>query len=394
MNTTSVFAKNAVAFAEGNRYIINQGGTSSSKTYSILQLLYYIASTNDELLISVVAESLPHLKRGAMRDFFNILNAEGIYREDWHNKTDMTYKVGKSTIEFFSADAESKVRGARRDILFVNECNNVRAATVDQLLIRTKLAAFFDFNPVAEFFIHTDYLQDAQRMKKGVFIKSTFLDNDELDARIKEEILSRKSNPRFANWWKVYGEGEVGTLEGLIFTRIEVVDEMPETELRAIGLDFGFTNDPSAIMDVREHNGALWIDEILYRTGMTNADIFGTIRALNLPSRVKVVADSSEAKSIKELEDRGLNIVGAIKGAGSVNAGIDIMQQFAKICITRRSINAIKEFRGYLWEIDKSGKSTNNPIDILNHSIDAVRYAATFRRLSAAKKLKGARFNF
>lgn len=394
MNTTSVFSRNAVAFADGCRFIINQGGTSSSKTYSILQLLYFIALTNDNLLISIVAESMPHLKRGAMRDFFKILQSEGAYERELHNKTDNTIQIGKSTIEFFSADNEAKVRGARRDILFVNECNNVAGETVDQLLIRTKITSFFDFNPVASFYIHEDFLQDEARMKNGAFIKSTFLDNEFLDSRIRDEIESRRNNPRFANWFRVYGEGEVGTLEGLVFADFKIVDELPEAKERAIGIDFGFTNDPTAIVDVREYNGALWIDEVAYQTGLTNADIYRIVNTLELSPRVTVVADSSEPKSIKELQDRGVNIVGAIKGAGSINAGIDLMKQFTTINVTRRSVNLIKELRNYSFETDKTGKRLNVPVDVFNHAIDATRYAATFRRLSQARKLAGAKFHF
>jgi phage terminase large subunit len=394
MNTTSVFTKNAVAFADGCRFIINQGGTSSSKTFSILQLLYFIALTNDNLLISVVAESMPHLKRGAMRDFFKILQAGGAYNREDHNKTDNTYRINKSTIEFFSADNEAKVRGARRDILFVNECNNVDSETVDQLLIRTKITTFFDFNPVQSFYIHEDFLQDEARMKNGAFIKSTFRDNEYLDSRIRDEIESRRDNPRFANWFRVYGDGEVGTLEGLVFPDFNIIDDLPDARERTIGVDFGFTHDPTAIVDVREHNGELFIDEVAYQTGLTNADIHKLIVALDLSPRVTVVADSSEPKSIKELEDRGVNIKPAIKGSGSVNAGIDVIKQFARINVTRRSVNVIKELRNYSFETDKSGKRTNTPIDIFNHAIDATRYAATWRRLSQARRLSGAKFHF
>jgi phage terminase large subunit len=373
LRVTSVFSKNVFAFIDNARYIVNQGGTSSSKTYSILQLLLLIATRKDGILISVVSESMPHLRRGAMRDFINIIKENGIYSEDIHNKSTNEFLIGKSKIEFFSADQSSKLRGSRRDVLYVNECNNITLQSFNELAIRTRLCAFLDFNPVSEFWVHTDILPDTS--KNIAFIKSTYRDNEHLQPAIVQDIESRKE--RDPNWWKVYGLGEVGSLEGVVFNNWRICDAVPESPKRVIGIDFGFSNDPTVIVSVSISDGKLYWDELLYRTGMTNSEIAGFIKQSDECKGAIVVCDSAEPKSIHELNLAGIRAIGADKGADSVRTGIDKIQQH-DLLVTRRSVNGIKELRNYRWAVAKDGKPLNTPIDFWNHFIDASRYASSY----------------
>lgn len=383
MNVTSVFGKNITAFNNGKRYIINQGGTSSSKTYSILQLLILIALKKNNLMISIVSESLPHLKRGAMRDFQNILSSMNLYNDAMHNKSNNEFTIGNSKVEFFSADSSSKLRGARRDILYINEANNIDKNSFDELSIRTKQTTFLDYNPVSEFWVHQHLLNNTSIDIE--FIKSTFRDNEFLDDNIVKDIERRKETDY--EWYKVYGLGEIGNLEGVIFNNYNIVKELPESPKRILGCDFGFTNDPTTIVDIRYSDGEIYIDELLYQTDLTNNQIAKFITSdIDLKS-VTMVCDSAEPKSIAELQMFGVRCLPADKGADSIRSGIDLMKQY-KINITERSINLIKEIRNYRWKTDKTGKSLNVPIDIWNHCIDASRYGCTYLLSSQTKFIK------
>jgi phage terminase large subunit len=383
MNVTSVFGRNITAFNNGKRYIINQGGTSSSKTYSILQLLILIALKKNNLMISIVSESLPHLKRGAMRDFQNILTSMNLYSDAMHNKSNNEFTIGNSKIEFFSADSSSKLRGARRDILYINEANNIDKNSFDELSIRTKQTTFLDYNPVSEFWVHQHLLNNASIDIE--FIKSTFRDNDFLDDNIVKDIERRKETDY--EWYKVYGLGEIGNLEGVIFNNYNIVKELPDSPKRILGCDFGFTNDPTTIVDIRYSDGEIYIDELLYQTDLTNNQIAKFITSdIDLKS-VIMICDSAEPKSIAELQMFGVRCIPADKGADSIRNGIDLMKQY-KINITERSINLIKEIRNYRWKTDKTGKSLNVPIDIWNHCIDASRYGCTYLLGSQTKFIK------
>lgn len=368
MEVTDVFEKNISAFNSGKRLIINQGGTSSSKTWSILQLLYLIAKNKDGLLISVVSETLPHLKKGAFRDFLSMLQIEGVYDIKCHNRSDNIYTVGKSKIEFFSADEPGKVRGPRRDILYINECDNIRYSVYGDLEVRTKKTIFLDYNPVQEFWVNEQLLTLPETEYE--YIHSTYLDNHLLDANIVRSIEMRRT--RDPEWWKVFGLGITGRIEGMVFHNWKLCDEMPETPRQIHGMDFGFTNDPTTLIDIRLQGGEIWLDELLFRTGMTNAEIARFVKDEGLEKKL-IIADSSEPKSIKELSMAGLKITGAVKGADSVNHGIDLIKQYP-VNITKRSVNMIKEFRNYKWRVDKDGRSMNVPIDLFNHTIDPTRY--------------------
>ena len=351
------------------------GGTSASKTISIL--LYLIAKAQYDktpTLTSVVSESFPHLRRGAMRDFLNIMQEHGYFKDDLWSKTDFTYTFETgSKLEFFSADQPSKVRGPRRDRLFVNEANNVPREAWEQLLIRTKEFAFADWNPTNDFYIYEDYVLDelkqTTKTEDADFIILTYKDNEALDPAIVKEIESRQGNK---NWWDVYGRGLRGEVEGKIYKDWRIIDDIPhEARLERYGLDFGYSIDPAAIVSVHYYNGGYILNEELYQKELSNrrlADAF-----LNLPSAL-VIADSAEPKSIDELKEYGVNVMPANKGQGSINQGIQYVQD-QQISVTKRSLNLIKEYRNYLWKTDKDGVIQNVPEGGLDHALDAVRYA-------------------
>lgn len=353
------------------RLRIVQGGTSSSKTFSIIPLLIQYAIQCPRSEISVVSESIPHLKRGAFRDFMKIMEWTGNFIPDNLNKSTLTYKfTNGSYIEFFSADQPDKLRGARRDVLFINECNNVDFEAYQQLAIRTRKFIYLDYNPSHEFWVHTDLIDDPD----SDFIIITYKDNEALDASIVKEIEKAreraKTSAYWENWWKVYGLGQLGSLEGVVFTNWKQIDTLPaESRLIGSGLDFGFTNDPTALINIYEWNGKRIIDEVVYRTGLLNAQI-----AKYINNSVKTYADSADPKSIAELHILGCrNVVGADKGKDSINYGIQLMQG-QDYLVTSQSTNLIKELRSYTWDKDKSGKQLNHPIDAYNHAIDALRY--------------------
>lgn len=353
------------------RIRIVQGGTSSSKTFSILPLLIQYAIQRPRSEISVVAESIPHLKRGAYRDFLKIMEWTGNIIYENLNKSTMTYRfTNGSYIEFFSADQPDKLRGARRDVLFVNECNNIDYESYQQLAIRTRRFIYLDYNPSHEFWVHTELIND----KDSDFIILTYKDNEALDESIVKEIEKAKERAKTSaywdNWWKVYGLGQLGSLDGVVFSNWKVIDTIPmEARLIGAGLDFGFTNDPTALINVYEYNGMRIIDEQCYRVGMLNSHI-----AKYINNSVKTFADSADPKSIAELQALGCrNVKGADKGSDSINYGIQLMQG-QQYLVTKQSTNLIKELRGYTWDKDKTGKQLNKPIDAFNHAIDALRY--------------------
>lgn len=331
------------------------GGTSASKTISIL--LYLIAKAQSDTtptLTSIVSESFPHLRRGAMRDFLNIMQEHGYYNESLWSKTDYTYTFETgSKIEFFSADMPSKVRGPRRDRLFMNEGNNIAYESWDQLLIRTKEFAFLDYNPTNEFWFYTEILN---RRDDVDFITLTYKDNEALDPNIVSEIESHKLN---AAWWKVYGLGELGEVEGKIFTDWQIIDTIPhEARLVARGLDFGYARDPDALCDIYYHNGGYIIDELVYRVGMKDRQLADVI--LNQPDpNVLTIGDSADKKAIDLLREYGVNIIGVDKkGSGGetfINSAIKYVQGL-RISITKRSVNYIKSYRNFMWMTDKEGR--------------------------------------
>lgn len=350
------------------RIKIIQGGSSAGKTIAILLILIDIAqSSRNKILISIVSESFPHLKRGAIRDFLNIMEGHGYYKEVSWNRTDFVYTFETGAkIEFFSADNSDKVRGPRRDILFINEANNIPYETYTQLAIRTNESIYIDYNPVTEFWVHTDLIPTIDHD----FEILTYKDNEGLPESIVQELESRRGRK---GWWLVYGLGQLGEVEGKIYKNWQVIDFIPhEARLERYGMDFGYTNDPTAIIALYYYNGGYILDEVCYKKGMSNKQIADTIAATEIETLV--IADSAEPKSIDEIRLYGINIVPATKGAGSISTGIQYVQD-QRISMTKKSINLISEYRGYLWETDKDGRILNKPEGGKDHAMDAIRYA-------------------
>jgi len=352
------------------RVKIIQGGTSAGKTFGIIPVLIDKAAKVEGLEISIVAETIPHLRRGALRDFLKIMKSTGRYFEERFNRSLLRYEFANgSVIEFFSADDSSKLRGARRDILYINECNNITFDAYNELAIRTRKEVYLDFNPANEFWVHTELKDESD----SDFLILTYKDNEALDQSIIDQIEKNrdkaKTSSYWANWWKVYGEGQLGMLEGVVFSNWKQIDTIPkEAKLIGIGLDFGYTNDPTAIIEIYNYNGQRIVNELAYQTGLLNSDI-----AKLLPKNVVVYADSSEPKSIDEIKRHGITIKGVTKGKDSINYGIDVIQR-NEYLVTSNSSNLIKELRSYIWDTDKQGKRLNKPIDFNNHAIDAWRY--------------------
>lgn len=351
--------------------IVNCGGTRSGKTYGILQLLYLTACTdkNKNKVISIVSESLPHLKRGCIRDFERIMEDFGGVAE--RNKTNNTYAFGSNIVEFFSADNAGKVHGSQRDILFVNECNRLPFETVRQLMIRTGGKKFFDYNPVSDFWINDRVLT----RNDALLIRSTYKDNAFLSP---EQVAEIESNKDDYNWWRVYGLGLEGRLEGLVFPEFSQVDE-PRGRLLGYGVDFGFSNDQTAVVALWRDADGIILDEIVYATGLITHDLSELLKSNGLRLRQDVlICDSARPESIEELYRYGWNAKPCTKGRDSVIAGINLMKRF-KIRATKRSLNLIRELRNYTWECDKEGNATNKPVDKFNHAIDAARYIVSDR---------------
>jgi len=353
------------------RIKIVQGGTSAGKTISILILLIDKAIKIPNLEISVVSESIPHLRRGCIRDCLKLLKGLNRYREQLFNKSLLKYQfTNGSFIEFFSCDDSSKMRGSRRDILFINECSNVTFEMFNELSIRTKREVFLDFNPANEFWVHTDLKNDSN----ADFLILTYKDNEALEQSIVNELLKAqekaKTSAYWKNWVRVYIDGLVGNLQGVVFAdNWKQIDDVPEdAKLIGHGLDFGYSNDATAIVEVYLWNGKRIVNEICYQTKLVNEEI-----AKKLPKHELIIADSAEPKSIEEIRRLGYMIKGCTKGKDSILFGIQLMQN-QEYLVTSSSLNLIKELRGYVWDSDKSGKQLNKPRGGNDHLIDALRY--------------------
>ena len=345
-----------------------KGGTSASKTISILIWCIDYAGQQRTIpeIITVASESFPHLSLGAIRDFQNIMKDAHYWDDNRWNRTTHTYTFETGTIiEFMSVDTYSKAHGPRRDVLFLNECNNLPWDIVDQLITRTRKIVWMDWNPTEEFWFQTEMLPFRDDIE---YITLTYKDNEALDKTTVKEIESHKHNTQ---WWTVYGLGQDGEIESRIYTSWEIIEEIPK-EARCVrkGLDFGYTNDPTALYDIYRYNDGFILDEILYQKGLLNSEIANKIGK----GQPLCVADSAEPKSIAEIAMHGVNIIPSKKGKGSINHGIDAVRS-RKISITKRSVNGIKEYRNYCYLKDVNGKITNEPTDIMNHAMDAIRYA-------------------
>jgi phage terminase large subunit len=368
-----------------------QGGTSAGKTYAIIPVLIDRACKK-KLKITVVAETLPAVREGAADIFKEIMQDTGRWVDSRWNATLLEYKFANgSRIQFKAFDTVGKAKAAgKRDIVFINEANHVAFDIADALMIRSK-EVYIDFNPDREFWAHTEVLTSPN---SGLLVL-TFEDNEGLPEETLEDLLHKKTkgfiNPNlkgdeliaesnvldsyWANWWKVYGMGMTGSLAGVIFENWKQCDRIPTgAKLLGYGLDFGYTNHPTALVAVYEFNNEIWIDELLYQNELTNPMIARLVKPMELDRHQFIYADLAEPKSIEELKHLGLKVTECEKGKDSVNFGIQKLKE-RQINVTKSSLNLIKELRLYKWAVDKSGASLNKPVDAFNHAIDAVRYA-------------------
>lgn len=358
------------------RITIEQGGTRSGKTFNILLwIIFSYCLRNQKKIVSIARKTYPALRTSAMRDFIQILKECELYNESLHNKSSAEYNLNNNLVEFISLDQPSKVRGRKRDLLFINEANELHWEDWQQLVFRTKDKIVIDYNPSDEF--HWIYDKVKTREDAEFFI-TTYRNNPFLDESIRNEIKLLKDTDE--NYWRIYGLGEVGVGKSLIFNS-HLVDSIPEeAEFLSYGMDFGYTNDPTTLIGVWRKDTNLYFKEYIYRTGMTNQDIAKELERLEIGRRQEIYADSAEPKSIDEIYKFGWNIKPATKGKDSINIGIDMLKRY-KLFVTKDSQNTIKEFRNYKWREDKNGNVLNQPVDMYNHSLDACRYA-TYNKLS------------
>ncbi|MFV0468216.1 MAG: PBSX family phage terminase large subunit [Dysgonomonas sp.] len=373
-----LFLKN---YQSGKRVVVNQGGTSSGKTYTILDVLFVLNMQHSNMVTTVIGQDIPNLKSGAYRDAKNIWSRSAVYQQ-WYNRPNETDRIfvcrNGSIIEFKSFDGEQDARSGKRDILFVNEANGISYDVYWQLAIRTRRRVFIDYNPTSRFWVH-DHLvgKDDVELIISDHRHNPFLSEEE--HALIESIADRE-------YFRIYARGLTGRVEGLIFRNWDLVDAIPEVyKGRWIGIDFGFTNDPTSIVDVRLSEGKLFLDEVAYCRGLTNPDIAQILRTNGIDSTVGIVADSAEPKSIAELHNMNFRIEGAHKGADSVKNGIDIVKRYP-LFVSRRSANIRRELLAYKWRKDRDGNVLNEPVDANNHALDAIRYVA-LNKLGAVRRI-------
>lgn len=354
-------------FALKKRIRAVAGGAGASKTISILIWCIDFAQSNKRKTLSIVSETFPHLEKGAIKDFKMIMEDRGYWKQGRWNESKHVYKFETgSTIEFFSVDTLGKSRGPRRSVLFMNEVNNIAYPIARQLILRTRDVVWMDWNRSEEFWFEEEFEGKRDDID---FLQLSYLDNEALDEGERAEIERLRSNKYL---WAVYGLGELGVREGQIYTQWQFVDEVPrEAELLRHWLDFGYTNDPTAIGDLWYLNGAYYLDEQAYLKGLSNKDIADVINNLK---KALTVADSAEPKSIDELKTYGVNVIPSPKGPGSVNQQISVMQG-ETIFVTKRSTNIIKEYRNWSWMTDKDGRIINVPIELFDHHMKGIGYA-------------------
>lgn len=369
LKATVVLEKNLQA---NTRIVVNQGGTRSSKTYSLAQLIILKALQSKGKIYTICRKTLPSLKGTSYRDFLEILENLNLYNPEKHNKSELTYKLNDNLIEFISIDMSQKIRGRKRNVLWLNEANEFTQEDWIQLSLRTTENIYLDFNPSDPYsWIYDNVIN----REDCTFIKSTYLDNPFLPEETIKEIERLKDLD--SNYWRIYGLGDVAQPTETIFRQFDICNFIPnEATLVAVGMDFGYTNDPTAIVEVHKLNDNLYINELLYSKGLTNQDIANKLRELQVSTRTEIIYDSAEPKSGEELRRLGFLMFASKKGADSINMGIDILRRY-KIHITKSSTNTINEFKFYKWLVDKNGHVINKPAtNQADHIIDAVRYVA------------------
>ena len=369
------------------RTIVNQGGTSSGKTYSIMQVLFTLGMSESRQVITVVGQDIPNLKVGAYRDAKTILDNSPYLKMWWPeiNEGERIIKcVNGSIIEFKSYKDAQDAKNGKRDYLFVNEANGIPYSVYWQLAIRTRKKIFIDYNPSARFWVHDEVIGKKDvRLIISDHRKNYFLTEEE------HERIEGISDPEL---WKVYARGLTGQITGLVFNNWDICDTLPpeeEWKMSCYGLDFGFTNDPSALEHLVMAHGELWINEMIYSTGLTNPEIARRAKDVGISSQQQIIADCAEPKSIRELQAFGLWVTESTKGKDSIVSGLDILKRY-RIHVTRTSLGIISNLRAYKWAEDKDGNLTNKPEDKNNHGIDAIRYVA-LAKLPQHREVRGVR---
>ena len=364
------------------RTVVNQGGTSSGKTYSIMQLLFEMAMNEPDLVVTIVGQDIPNLKKGAYRDAKTILNQSPILQVwfPYINESERVIRcINGSVLEFTSFKDEQDAKSGKRDVLFINECDGIAYGIYWQLDMRTRRKVFLDYNPSARFWVHDNVIG----RKNVKLIISDHRCNPFLSKEEHEKIEKIEDY----ELWKVYARGKTGKLKGLIFPEFRIVDRMPEVlECKGnwYGLDFGYTNDPTALENMRL--------ALLFEAGYDNPMIARVMKTNGIMRRDVVIADCAEPKSISEINSFGFNVRPSSKGPDSIKNGIQILQRY-KINVTRRSTGIIQEMKRYKWKVDKNGVMLNVPIEVWNHGIDAIRYVS-LKTLSARRVSSGAKATY
>lgn len=367
------------------RIKVNQGGSSSGKTYSIMQVLFILAMQTCGQVITVVGQDIPNLKKGSYRDAMTIRKNSPILQQ-WFPKVNegerIFYCINGSIIEFCSFKDGQDAKNGKRDYLFVNEANGVTWEIYWQLAMRTRVGIFIDYNPSARFWVHENLV--------GRHDVDLIISDHRQNQFITDELHAIIENIEDYELWKVYARGATGSISGLVFGHYNVVEALPpreEWKMSIYCLDYGFTNDPTTLQHLVLAHGEIWTDELFYNTGMTNPMIAEQAKSAGITRNDTIVADSAEPKSNAELRNMGLNVMGCVKGADSIINGIDILKRYTWN-VTRRSVGLRKELQNYKWRVTKDGVTTNIPIDCFNHGIDAVRYGA-LTKLKVAVRPKG-----
>lgn len=360
--------------------MINEGGARSSKTYSLSQLMLCKMLENPGVIITVSRKTLPALKATAMRDFLNVLQENELYFESDHNKTEHTYRLFGSEIEFISVDQPQKIRGRKRNILWMNEANEFSADDFKQLAMRTTGQIFMDYNPSD---VNSWIYDDIQSRKDVQIIRSTYLDNPFLEKTVVQEIENYKLTDE--NYWRVFGLGLRGVSEVKIYNNWEFVDELPDVDAKMYGLDFGY-NHPTALVEIAEKDDNFYVDELVYRRFMTNEDLIKLMGDLGISKKKIIYADAEDAQRIAEIKRAGYNIVAADKEKGSVKNGIDFIKRH-KVYLTKRSVNIHKEQKMYSWK-KKDEVILDEPVKINDDGMDATRYPI-YTHYCKPKKLSG-----
>ena len=372
------------------RTVVNQGGTSSGKTYALVQLMFILGLKDKGVVITVVGQDIPNLKKGAYRDAQTIRNTSKGLQATWPyvNEGERVFRCKNGSIIEFNSYADAQdAKSGKRDYLFVNEANGIPYDVFWQLAIRTRKKVFIDYNPTARFWAHDELIG-----RKDVRL---IISNHKYNPFLTEEEHRRIEGIEDAELWKVYARGLTGKISGLVLTNWDICDALPpreEWKMSAYGLDFGFTNDPSALEHVVQAHGDLWIDEHIYSTGLTNPDIASRAREQGITDDDQIIADCAEPKSIRELQAAGLWVTASPKGADSIVSGLDILRRY-RLHVTRRSTGILANLRSYQWGRDKDGNMTNKPEDKNNHGIDAIRYVA-LEKLSRHREVRGVRVRY